>query len=112
MDRYMNTMTRSQINIQAGELNFTFWESGDLFQAVSGQSMINQLMTSPVDGSMNNLYLRFHDESSIRYVPMLGIHSESQVHQDGDRLVWVGNAEGVTYQVVLHRQLVESGSGM
>ncbi|WP_337035237.1 GH36-type glycosyl hydrolase domain-containing protein [Paenibacillus illinoisensis] len=96
----MNTMTRSQINIQAGELNFTFWESGDLFQAVSGQAMINQLMTSPIDGSMNNLYLRFHDESSIRYVPMLGIHSESQVHQDGDRLVWVGNAEGVTYQVV------------
>lgn len=100
MNRFMNTMTRSQINIQAGELNFTFWESGDLFQAVSGQAMINQLMTSPVDGSMNNLYLRFHDESSIRYVPMLGIHSESQVHQDGDRLVWVGNAEGVTYQVV------------
>ncbi|MGF9698150.1 GH36-type glycosyl hydrolase domain-containing protein [Paenibacillus sp. MABNR03] len=97
----MNTMTKSQINVQAGELSFTFWESGDLFQAVSGQAMINQLMTSPVDGAMNNLYLRFHNKSGIRFVPMLGIHSDSQVHHDGDRLVWTGNAEGVTYQVVL-----------
>ncbi|WP_413376911.1 GH36-type glycosyl hydrolase domain-containing protein [Paenibacillus taichungensis] len=96
----MKTMNKSQINVQSGDLCFTFWESGDLFKAVSGTTMINQWMASPVDGSMNNLYLRFHSDSGIRFVPMLGIHSDSQVSTDGSRMVWTGTAEGVGYQVV------------
>lgn len=100
MNRYMKTMNKSQISVQSGDLCFTFWESGDLFKAVSGTTMINQWMASPVDGSMNNLYLRFHSDSGIRFVPMLGIHSDSQVSTDGSRMVWTGTAEGVGYQVV------------
>lgn len=100
MNRYMKTMNKSQINVQSGELCFTFWESGDLFKAVSGTTMINQWMASPVDGSMNNLYLRFHSDSGIRFVPMLGIHSDSQVSTDGSRMEWTGTAEGVGYQVI------------
>ncbi|NEU63338.1 amylo-alpha-1,6-glucosidase [Paenibacillus sp. ALJ109b] len=96
----MKTMNKSQISVQSGDLCFTFWESGDLFKAVSGTTMINQWMASPVDGSMNNLYLRFHSDSGIRFVPMLGIHSDSQVSTDGSRMVWTGTAEGVGYQVV------------
>lgn len=95
----MTTITNSKLNIQAGDLCFTFWESGDLFQAVSGRTMINQLMTNPVDGALNNLYLRIHGEPGIKFYPMLGIHSGSTVSVGEGRMVWNGAAEGIEYSV-------------
>ncbi|PQP85728.1 hypothetical protein, partial [Paenibacillus sp. AR247] len=80
----MTTITNSKLHVQAGDLSFTFWESGDLFQAVSGKTMINQLMSSPLDGALNNLYLRIHDDSAIRFYPLLGIRSDSRVRHRGD----------------------------
>lgn len=94
------TITESKYSIQSGNLCFTFWESGDLHQAVSGPTMINQLMTSPVEGSLNNLYLRIHSESGISFYPLLGIHSGSKVSAGGDRMVWEGAAAGVEYRVI------------
>lgn len=96
----MKTITKSQINVRSGELDFTFWESGDLYQAKSGQTMINQWLSSPVDGSMNNVYLRFHDDGTISYVPLLGIHATSAVRSDGSGIVWTGRAKGIAYEVV------------
>lgn len=93
------TMTNSKINLQAGDLRFTFWESGDLYQAVYGRTMINQLMTSPIEGSMNNLYLRIHQETGISFYPLLGIHSKSKVSVGSSRIVWEGDAEGIAYRV-------------
>ncbi|MFW5437823.1 GH36-type glycosyl hydrolase domain-containing protein [Paenibacillus apiarius] len=95
----MTTITKSKLHVQAGDLCFTFWESGDLYQAASGHTMINQLMTSPIDGSMNNLYLRIHGEAGIRFFPLLGIHSGSMVSSGGGRIIWEGAAEGVEYRV-------------
>ncbi|EPY14455.1 GH36-type glycosyl hydrolase domain-containing protein [Paenibacillus alvei] len=91
--------TQSKFTIQAGELRFTFWPSGDLHQAVSGQIMLNQLVTSPLDGSLNNLYLRIHDDSGIRFYPLLGIRSRSAVRVEGNQAVWEGAVEGVAYTV-------------
>ncbi|BFH61052.1 GH36-type glycosyl hydrolase domain-containing protein [Paenibacillus azoreducens] len=93
------TIANSKLNIQAGDLRFTFWESGDLFQAASGQTMINQLMTSPVEGSLNNIYLRIHRASGISFYPLLGIHSNSTVSAGGNRMVWEGSEESVNYRV-------------
>ncbi|MCJ8013839.1 cellobiose phosphorylase [Paenibacillus sp. KQZ6P-2] len=93
------TITNSKINIQSDHLNFTFWESGDLYQAVSGRTMINQLMTSPLEGSLNNLYLRIHHESGISFYPLLGVHSQSTVSASSSRIVWEGSAENVEYRV-------------
>ncbi|GIP30027.1 hypothetical protein J23TS9_51570 [Paenibacillus sp. J23TS9] len=93
------TMTNSKLNIQAGDLCFTFWKSGDLYQAVSGRTMINQLMTSPLEGSLNNLYLRIHNDSGISSYPLLGLHSRSTVSTGGNRMVWEGTAEDVQYRV-------------
>ncbi|MCM3001918.1 cellobiose phosphorylase [Paenibacillus cellulositrophicus] len=95
----MTTITNSKLHVQAGDLSFTFWESGDLFQAVSGKTMINQLMSSPLDGALNNLYLRIHDDSAIRFYPLLGIRSDSRVSTGEGRIVWTGEAEGVAYSV-------------
>ncbi|GAB6991443.1 GH36-type glycosyl hydrolase domain-containing protein [Paenibacillus pini] len=95
------TITKSKFNVQAGDLCFTFWESGDLYQAVNGRTMINQLMTSPIDGSMNNLYLRTHGESGIQFFPMLGIQSGSTVSTGKRRVVWEGLAGNIEYRVTL-----------
>ena len=93
------TMTNSKLSIQAGDLRFTFWESGDLYQAVSGRTMINQLMTSPLEGSLNNVYLRIHRDSAISFHPLLGIHSDSKVNASSNRMVWEGSVEGIDYRV-------------
>ncbi|WP_054956817.1 GH36-type glycosyl hydrolase domain-containing protein [Paenibacillus dakarensis] len=95
----MTTITQDQFNIQAGNLRFTFWPSGDLFQAVSGNTMINQLISNPLDGSLNNLYLRVHDESGIRHFPLLGIHSASTVSHGDNMIQWTGKVQGIKYTV-------------
>lgn len=95
----MTKAVNDQINIQAGDLRFTFWQSGDLYQAVSGKTMINQLMTNPLDGSLNNLYLRIHQQSGICYYPMLGIQSHSKVSFGDEVIRWEGSAEAIDYTV-------------
>ncbi|MDO3408669.1 cellobiose phosphorylase [Saccharibacillus sp. CPCC 101409] len=89
----------SKFSVQAGDLNFTFWPSGDLYQALGGQTMLNQLLSSPLDGSLNNLYLRIHQESGISFFPLLGIRSASKVRFGAKRVVWEGSAAGVDYSV-------------
>ncbi|WP_284241209.1 GH36-type glycosyl hydrolase domain-containing protein [Paenibacillus glycanilyticus] len=94
-------MDTASIRMENGELTFDFWSSGDLFAARSGETMLNQVMAHPVDGSMNNIYLRKHGESGIRFEPLLGIHSTSRLTKAGDKLIWDGTAFGgeLTYKV-------------
>ncbi|CAM3391037.1 MULTISPECIES: GH36-type glycosyl hydrolase domain-containing protein [Saccharibacillus] len=89
----------SKFSVQAGSLDFTFWPSGDLYRALGGQTMLNQLLSSPLDGSLNNVYLRFHRESGISFYPLLGIASGSSVSRGAKRVVWEGRAENVEYTV-------------
>lgn len=83
------------IRLNAGEVTFTFFNSGDLVQAVSGNTMLNQLISNPIDGSLNNLYLRVHENGEITSFPALGVHSNSKVSTSkshGDRqLIWTGH---------------------
>ncbi len=72
--------TQSKLHLQAGDLQFTFWESGDLYQATYGRTMINQMLTSPIDGSLNNLYLRIIEPNGIRFYPLLGTRSTSKFY--------------------------------
>ncbi|PYE50754.1 cellobiose phosphorylase [Paenibacillus barcinonensis] len=107
----MATIMNETIRLTAGEVTFTFLNSGDLYQATSGTTMLNQLLGNPIDGSLNNLYLRVHEESGqITSYPLLGVHSNSRVstsQSHGDRqLIWKGSvqpkhaAEAINYQVV------------
>lgn len=93
--------TQSKHEIRAGGLAFAFWKSGDLYQASGGTTMLNQLLTNPLDGSLNNLYLRLHDEAGIRYYPLLGARSDSSVRfAGGQGVIWEGQAEGLAYRVI------------
>ncbi|MGD6778155.1 hypothetical protein, partial [Sutcliffiella horikoshii] len=74
----MQTTTANQkINIEAGNVRFTFLNSGDIFEATHKEIMTNQWMSNPIDGALNNLYLRVHGENSIQAYPLLGVKSTS-----------------------------------
>ncbi|WP_078379046.1 GH36-type glycosyl hydrolase domain-containing protein [Sutcliffiella halmapala] len=98
----MQTQTTStaKINIQAGNFRFTFLNSGDIFEATHKEIMINQWMSNPVDGALNNLYLRLHRQDGIKVFPLLGVHSTSNVSHSDSHMVWEGTVENVSYEVV------------
>ncbi|MEO3946474.1 cellobiose phosphorylase [Gorillibacterium sp. CAU 1737] len=96
----MTTLANSKTTIQAGNLAFTFWNSGDLYLAESGRTMLNQMLTNPIDGSLNNLYLRVHQASGISYHPLVGIRSGSSFTLLDRQAVWEGQAAGLEYRVV------------
>ncbi|WP_053373565.1 GH36-type glycosyl hydrolase domain-containing protein [Paenibacillus sp. FJAT-27812] len=89
------------VQIKAGELTFDFLSSGDLAKAVHQGTMLNQVVASSVDGSLNNLYMRKHDAEGISYEPLLGIRSSSRMSAAGGRLLWEGTAfGGISYRVL------------
>ncbi|MFC4808842.1 GH36-type glycosyl hydrolase domain-containing protein [Paenibacillus sp. GCM10023250] len=96
----MNTeRTTTTIPVEADGLVFTFLESGDLRDIQYEGIMVNQVMTNPLDGSMNNLYLRVREGGRIQFAPLLGVHAKSEVRASDRRVVWSGEALGVAYHV-------------
>ncbi len=45
----------------------------DLYEIDSNGMMINQLNGNPLDGSLNQLYLRVYTSEGIRWTPMVGL---------------------------------------
>ncbi|UVI30679.1 GH36-type glycosyl hydrolase domain-containing protein [Paenibacillus spongiae] len=88
------------ISVQADGLAFTFMESGDLRDIQFKGLMVNQVMSNPIDGSMNNLYLRVHQGERIISAPLLGVRSSSKMSVSERRIVWSGEALGVAYRVI------------
>ncbi|WP_151733885.1 GH36-type glycosyl hydrolase domain-containing protein [Paenibacillus tengchongensis] len=86
----MTTVSGTKLSLQQGGTAFTFLPGGDLYQAVSGQMMINQLLSSAVDGAAGNIYLRVHTPEGIHPFPLLGVKSGSRFGRAGDALVWEG----------------------
>ncbi|RUS49000.1 GH36-type glycosyl hydrolase domain-containing protein [Cohnella sp. AR92] len=89
----MTTLTmapESKLTLRKGDLRFAFLNSGELYEAVGGTTMINQLMSNPLDGALGNLYIRLFLKEGIRSYPLLGIRSASRFGRFGDRLVWKG----------------------
>ncbi|OKP98062.1 GH36-type glycosyl hydrolase domain-containing protein [Paenibacillus sp. P46E] len=108
----MTIESSTRLSLQKGNLAFTFLESGDLYQALGGKMMINQLLSNSVDGAPGNLYARLHTSNGIQAFPLLGVKSASRFRKDGDRLVWQGDipAEqvGPGVEDAIHYQVVFS----
>ncbi|MEH7237242.1 GH36-type glycosyl hydrolase domain-containing protein [Bacillus sp. JJ1562] len=93
-------MTTSNLRkITAGNLSFTFLNSGDILEANYQNIMVNQWVANQVDGSLNNLYLRIHRENGIQVTPLLGVQSNSAVAFSNNAVTWQGSVEEVTYDV-------------
>lgn len=81
------------------DTEFTFLPSGDVCQANVNGVMINQVLGNTLDGSMNNLFLRIHENDAITHAPMLGIKSDSIFHVNEESVRWTGEFKGVAYSV-------------
>ncbi|MGM1022637.1 MAG: GH36-type glycosyl hydrolase domain-containing protein [Bacillota bacterium] len=95
----MNTSLDQNILLRVGDLSFTFLSSGDVYKIAHGSTMINQLLTNSVDGSLNNLYLRLYRPSGVSITPLLGVRSPGVVRQTDQQIIWEGITSGVGYQV-------------
>ena len=76
-----------------------FLENGDLYELSSGEIMINQLSGNSFDGSLNQIYLRIYTDNHYKVIPLIGSNSDSSFVSDNNQLFWIGNYEGVKYQV-------------
>ncbi|SES29335.1 GH36-type glycosyl hydrolase domain-containing protein [Salipaludibacillus aurantiacus] len=85
--------------ILSGDLTFTFLNTGDIFEIRSQRSMINQLNGNVIDGSLNNIFLRIHNKSTIKWCPLVGVKSPGTVHFAADSVQWKGTFENVAYRV-------------
>lgn len=88
------------IPVEAGGLVFSFMGSGDIRDIRYEGLLLNEVVSNPLDGSMNNLFLRVHDGERIEYAPLLGVRSNSEMSVSGRRVVWTGEALGVAYRVI------------
>ncbi|MBU9672698.1 cellobiose phosphorylase [Planococcus sp. CP5-4] len=91
-----------QFPVKQGNLCFTFLPSGDIHKIMDGQVLINQLQGNPLDGSMNNIYLRIYDEGTINWYPLLGTASGSAMSKHEKGVIFSGESGGVAYNVNFH----------
>lgn len=82
----------SRVSVQNGGLEFNFLTSGDLYEAkaLDGPVMINQWLSNPLDGALQNIYARLYLENGISYYPLLGAKSAARFRKAGNQLVWQG----------------------
>jgi cellobiose phosphorylase len=106
-EKKMTTMTDSKFQIKTGDYHFTFLNTGDFFEATYKNIMLNQWMANPIDGSLNNIYLRIHEGAKIEVFPLLGIRSNSKVSYTDTSVISQGNVKGIEYKVVF--SLTEQG---
>ncbi|MEI5992177.1 hypothetical protein A5881_003733 [Enterococcus termitis] len=100
-------MTHNKQLFKHNGTTVSFLENGDLYEILHENIMINQLNGNALDGSLNQLYLRVHDENGIQSVPMIGSNATSQLYIGKEQISWQGNFLDVTYRVDF--QVAESG---
>ena len=86
----------------------TFLSTGDLYEIIAHDNMVNQLNGNLIDGSSNQIYLRIFDGEEIFFTPLIGSNSKSTVYFQKEGIVWKGSFKDVTYQVTF----VLSASGI
>lgn len=87
------------VSFKKKDTQFDFLPSGDVFQFLSKDILINQFLGNTLTGSANNIYLRVYDEENLKVIPLLGNKSSSKFKHNGDIAVWSGEAEGIEYKV-------------
>lgn len=95
----MPTTINQTFEIGNGSLKFSFLNSGDIQKIAYNHIMVNQMISNPLDGSLNNLFLRIHGKDGIESVPLLGVHSTSVVSHSDNQVVWTGSYKEINYTV-------------
>lgn len=96
----VNTETKNTHVLRKNETEFIFLPTGDVLKASANGVMLNQVLGNTLDGSMNNVFLRIHEEDGISYTPLLGIDSDSTFAVGKESVKWQGTFKDITYTVI------------
>ena len=86
---------------QSKNVAFTFLPHGDIKLIKSGDIMINQIEATEFDGSLNNIFLRVHNNEEIRSYPLIGKKASSTTTFFENGINWTGSVEEINYSVDL-----------
>lgn len=88
------------ITFKKDNMEFKFLDTGDIFEILHGNIMINLFNGVPKEGSLNNIYLRIYGGEDILSFPLLGIKSKSKMTLSDSSLVFKGEIENkLRYEV-------------
>ena len=76
-------------------------DNGSLFAIRHGGVLVNQVLGSPVEGGIGNLYLRRRTRAGVLAAPLLGPASASRLRTSADAAAWEGSVDGVDYTCTL-----------
>lgn len=93
-------MTHQSLLLKKGDVSFEFLSTGDIKKAQYKSIMINQWISNPLDGSLNQLYLRIHDDK-IKSYPLLGAKAGAEFSLTEMNAIYKGKVAGLNYQVTL-----------
>ena len=85
--------------IENGNTKVEFLPTGDIYQILEHNILINQYLGNSIDGSLNNIYIRVYKKEEIKIIPLLGINSNSKFYINDKEAIWSGEAEGIPYKI-------------
>ena len=90
----------TQLRNPAG-LSIELLDNGSLFAIRHGDVLINQVLGSPVEGALSNIYLRRGARTGISSFPLLGPGSTSRFRVSRHGAAWEGSVDGIGYACTL-----------
>ncbi len=82
------------------DLKISFLENGSVFSIVKGNVLINQLMASPVESALSNIYVRVHGKTICSF-PVMGPRSHSTFCCNKKLALWKGKNKNLSYSCAL-----------
>ncbi|WP_040215007.1 GH36-type glycosyl hydrolase domain-containing protein [Clostridium polynesiense] len=89
------------LTLKSEKLKFDFLPSGDIYQILMKDILVNQYVGNSIDGSINNIFLRVYEDGKKRTAPLLGIHSNSVFSIGEEEVAYEGDFLGVKYNINL-----------
>lgn len=87
------------LTFEKEDMVFKFLKSGDIFEILHKDIMINMFNGTFRDGSLNNIYLRIYEHDEVKVVPLIGGKSNGEIYFDSNSMMFEGDAFGISYRV-------------
>lgn len=87
------------ISIEKAGTRIEFIPTGDIYQILKNDIMINQYLGNNIDGSLNNIYIRIYKNNGMKVIPLLGKDSKSRFYVSKEEAMWIGKTENIGYKV-------------
>ncbi len=85
----------------AAGVSIELLDNGAVHAIRHGDILVNQVLGSPVEGGLGNLYLRRRASTGATFAPLLGPGAAQRFHADADGATWEGSFKGIDYRCAL-----------